>query len=142
MSNKIVSILIIVILIVGGIFLFKNKSAAPTDIEEETVSGEMPILDEEETAVVREFTIEAKKFSFSPNEIKVKKGETVKITLKNADGIHDWKLDEFSAGTKTLQAGQEETIQFVADKTGVFEYYCSVGNHRQLGMIGTLTVEE
>jgi len=142
MSNKIVSILIIVILIVGGIFLFKNKSAAPTDIEETTVSNEAPVLGEEETAVVKEFTIEAKKFTFSLSEIKVKKGEVVKITLKNTEGIHNWKLDELSAGTKTLQAGQEETIELVAGKTGEFEYYCSIGNHRQLGMVGTLTVEE
>ena len=139
MSNKIVSILIIVILIVGGIFLFKNKSSAPTDIEENVVIDETPIQDE---VIIREFTIEAKKFSFTPSEIKVKKGETVKITLKNVEGVHNWKLDEFSAGTKNLQAGQEETIEFVADKTGEFEYYCSVGNHRQLGMVGTLTVEE
>ncbi|MEK7187180.1 MAG: cupredoxin domain-containing protein [Patescibacteria group bacterium] len=139
MSNKIVSILIIVILIVGGIFLFKNKSSAPTDIEENVVIDETPIQDE---VIIREFTIEAKKFSFTPSEIKVKKGETVKITLKNVEGVHNWKLDEFSAGTKNLQAGQEETIEFVADKTGEFEYHCSVGNHRQLGMVGTLTVEE
>jgi uncharacterized cupredoxin-like copper-binding protein len=32
-------------------------------------------------------------------------------------------------------------VQFVADKTGTFEFYCSVGNHRQMGMVGTLVVQ-
>jgi plastocyanin len=29
----------------------------------------------------------------------------------------------------------------VADKKGTFEYYCSVGQHRALGMKGKLVVE-
>ncbi len=71
----------------------------------------------------------------------VKKGDTVKITFKNSGGMHDWKIDEFSAGTKVLQVGQQETIQFVADKAGTFEYYCSVGQHRAMGMKGSLIVQ-
>ena len=75
------------------------------------------------------------------NEIKVKKGDTVRIVIKNEEGVHDWKVDEFNAQTEKLQAGQTETIEFVADKTGVFEYYCSMGTHRQMGMKGNLIVE-
>ena len=66
--------------------------------------------------------------------------DTVKIIFKNAKGFHDWTLDEFNAATKQLTVGQSETIQFVADKAGTFEYYCSVGNHRQQGMVGKLVV--
>ncbi len=71
----------------------------------------------------------------------VKKGDTVKIIFKNTAGTHDWNLDEFNAHTGTVPATQEKTIQFVASKTGTFEYYCSIGNHRQMGMKGTLVVE-
>ncbi|MEY4731380.1 MAG: hypothetical protein RL681_326, partial [Candidatus Parcubacteria bacterium] len=46
----------------------------------------------------------------------------------------------FNAATKVLTDGQSETIEFVANKAGTFEYYCSVGSHRQMGMKGTLTV--
>lgn len=90
---------------------------------------------------VKEFMVSGSPFKFSLNEIKVKKGDTVKIVYTNEGGTHDWVIDEFSARTKVLQAGQTETIQFVADKTGTFEYYCSVGSHRQMGMKGNLTVE-
>lgn len=34
------------------------------------------------------------------------------------------------------------SVTFVADETGTFEYYCSVGNHRGQGMIGKLIVED
>jgi plastocyanin len=71
----------------------------------------------------------------------VKKGDTVTITFKNSVGFHDWKLDEFKAATAKLAAGKEETVTFVADKTGTFEYYCSVGQHRANGMVGNLIVE-
>ena len=60
----------------------------------------------------------------------------------NQQGQHDWRLDEFNAATKVLKTGEEETIEFIANKTGQFEYYCSVGTHRQMGMKGTLTVTE
>ena len=72
----------------------------------------------------------------------VKRGDTVSITLKNAGGTHDLKIDEFDEETERLSAGEEETITFVADRAGSFEYYCSVGNHRAMGMKGTLTVTE
>ena len=145
MNEKVVSIVVIVIVIVGGVFLFNNKSGAPTEIDEiNIVTDQMPVPGEnvDEMVASREFTLEAKNFSFSLSEIKVKKGETVHITLKNTEGTHNWKLDEFSATTKVLQTGQEETIEFVADKVGSFEYYCSIGNHRAQGMVGTLIVEE
>jgi plastocyanin len=32
-------------------------------------------------------------------------------------------------------------IEFVANKKGKFEYYCSVGEHRAMGMKGNLVVE-
>jgi len=90
---------------------------------------------------VKSFTVVGSPFKFVPGEIKVKKGDTVKITFKNSSGTHDWSLDEFNVKTNVLQGGQEQTVQFVANKTGSFEYYCSVGSHRQMGMKGTLIVE-
>jgi cytochrome c oxidase subunit 2 len=73
--------------------------------------------------------------------IKVKKGDKVKITFQNSEGFHDWVVSEFGAATKQTKAPTTEVIEFVADKTGNFEYYCSVGKHREMGMKGTLVVE-
>ena len=64
------------------------------------------------------------------------------ITLKNAGGTHDLTIDEFNKATPRTNAGQQATITFIADKEGSFEYYCSIGPHRALGMKGILTVIE
>ncbi len=91
--------------------------------------------------VVKSFTVTGKNFSFEPKTLMVNRGDTVKIILNNVDGFHDLKIDEFQVATKRIQAGQQDTVQFVADKSGAFEYYCSVGEHRAMGMTGTLTVK-
>ncbi len=89
----------------------------------------------------KKFEVNGQPFSFDPKEIKVKKGDMVIITFHNKLGMHDWVLDEFNVRTKQLKAGETETISFVANKTGTFEFYCSVGNHRMMGMKGNLIVE-
>ncbi len=92
-------------------------------------------------AMSQTFTVIGKNFSFSPAEIKIHKGDKVKIVFQNVDGFHNLVVDEFSAKTKTIPADQTDTVEFVADKTGTFEYYCGVANHRQMGMKGNLIVE-
>lgn len=85
--------------------------------------------------------VEGGMFYFSPNTIKVNKGDTVKIVFTNIEGKHDFVIDEFNVKTEVLAENATQTIKFVADKVGSFEYYCSVQDHRQMGMKGTLTVE-
>ena len=91
---------------------------------------------------VKEFTVEGGNFAFTPSTMTVKKGDTVRITFKNMEGFHDFVIDEFDVKTQQIQGGTEETVEFVADEAGTFEYYCSVGKHREMGMKGTLTVTE
>jgi nitrosocyanin len=86
-------------------------------------------------------TVDATNFKFNQTELKVKKGDKVKVVFNNKEGLHDFVLDEFNAKTKQLKAGESEIIEFTADKAGTFEYYCSVGQHRQMGMVGKLIVE-
>ena len=98
--------------------------------------------DEKLADTVKEFTVSGGNFAFAPNVMTVKKGDTVKIIFKNDEGFHDLVIDEFKVATKQIAAGAEETVEFVADKAGTFEYYCSVGKHREMGMVGTLMVTE
>ena len=91
---------------------------------------------------IKELTITGKDYSFSQSVINVKKGETVKIVLKNEQGSHDFVVDEFSISTKRVNTGKTDSVTFKADKTGSFEFYCSVGKHSEMGMKGTLVVSE
>ncbi|KKU90785.1 MAG: Plastocyanin, partial [Candidatus Jorgensenbacteria bacterium GW2011_GWA1_48_11] len=43
--------------------------------------------------------------------------------------------------TKTIQGGQSETVEFTPSEEGTFAFYCSVSNHRLLGMEGSLEVK-
>lgn len=108
-------------------------------------SNSKTVPQQENTPVVesgsKEFIVTGENYRFSPTTLTVKKGDTVKITLKNLKGFHDFRIDEFGVFTEKIQDGGEDTIEFVADKQGSFEYYCSVGAHRQSGMKGTLIVE-
>lgn len=87
------------------------------------------------------YTVDGGNFYFTPSVIKVKKGDTVVINFKNDGGFHNWVLDEFNVTMDPIKGGATSTVQFVADKVGTFEYYCSVGSHRQMGMKGQLIVE-
>ncbi|MBP9715548.1 MAG: cupredoxin domain-containing protein [Candidatus Pacebacteria bacterium] len=146
------SYIIIVLVVVLGIIFFiskNNKLQAPEEVNEGGITNQVPAGGEENKNVeemivvgeVREFTIEGSNFAFVPSSITVNKGDKVKITFKNTQGFHDFVVDEFGAATKQGQAPFDEVIEFTADKAGSFEYYCSVGTHRQMGMKGTLIVK-
>lgn len=127
-------------------FLYTKESSAPAPADVAptvTTEATVPTPSKEiVTAAVKEFTVTGKNFSFSPTILSVKKDDRVKITFKNTGGFHDFRIDEFSVASKQFRGGQEEVLEFVADKVGSFEYYCSVGAHRATGMKGTLTVTE
>lgn len=87
------------------------------------------------------FNITGKMFSFSQTEMRVKKGDTVTVNFESTEGLHDWVVDEFDAATAQVRPGTKTSVTFVAEKVGTFEYYCAVGQHRQMGMVGKLIVE-
>lgn len=94
------------------------------------------------TAASMTVQLTAKNFAFSQTTITVKKGQKVKIELAVTEGMHDWVVDAFNAKTKVVTANNTTSVEFVADKTGEYEYYCSVGNHRAQGMVGKLIVTD
>jgi len=90
-------------------------------------------------------TINMSNFKFSVEQIKAAPGETVTIKLTNSGGTHDFVIDELNIASKQIQTGEETVISVTVPPTAQpgseFEYYCSVGDHRQQGMVGVITVE-
>ncbi len=119
-----------------------TKSQKGTDAPkaEESVAG----VDGEDLAVkddVRKITIEGRAFAFSPSSITLKKGEKVQLTFVNSGGMHDFVIDELDVNSGVIQGGKSVVIEFTAPQVaGTFEYYCSVANHKQLGMSELLLV--
>jgi plastocyanin len=93
------------------------------------------------TGDVKEFTLEAGNFYFKPSEVRVKQGDKVRITINSVSMMHDLVIDELNTRTPIVQSGNTGVAEFTADTKGTFEFYCSVGQHRQNGMVGTLIVE-
>lgn len=136
-------VVIVVVLIAGAVLVgFNSMSNQAGTTQAPPVNGPA-VTSPAPTGGVKAFEVEGKPFEFSVKEVRVKEGDTVRITFKNTQGMHDWTVDEFNARTKQIQAGQSDTVEFVANKKGTYEYYCSVGNgfHRQQGMVGKLIVE-
>ncbi|MFZ2149613.1 MAG: cupredoxin domain-containing protein [Minisyncoccia bacterium] len=152
MKNSYIIIIVLVLLIVGGIFLSGTgkKAEAPISDTQTQTDTQTQIQTETDTATatpveqapkVKEFVISGKNFSFSPSLITVQKGDKVKIVFENTAGFHDFVIDEYGLATKQAKAPATEILEFTADKAGSFEYYCSVGTHRDMGMKGTLVVQ-
>ena len=81
---------------------------------------------------------------FDKSELSASAGD-VTITMDNPDGNgmpHDVAIegDGVDATGEVVQPGG--TSEVSADlKPGTYTFYCSVGQHRQAGMEGTLTVQ-
>ena len=95
-----------------------------------------------ETPQVHEIAVTAKKYEFSPNPIRVAKGEHVRLVITALDHDHGFKLDAFGI-TQSIKKGTSATVEFTADKAGTFPFRCSVFcGLGHAGMKGTLIVEE
>ncbi len=93
-------------------------------------------------AGVKEFRLIAKQWEFVPNVINVSLGDEVKLKIASEDVEHGFALPDFNINVR-LEPRQEIEVNFIADKSGEFEFYCSVycgEGHSE--MRGTLIVNE
>jgi plastocyanin len=134
---------VVLVLLIAGYFIYKmNKNnsgfvGTPASNPSQTDSSNS----QSPTGPVKEFTVDGSNYQFSPTTLTVNKGDNVKIIFKDDDGMHNLAIEGYNVTTSTIKAGSDSSVSFVADKTGNFTYYCSVGNHREKGMVGTLTVQ-
>lgn len=142
----VIGIIVLVAIGAGGILINSKVKTQKSKVETQSQLTAPSLASPEPTPEaasgnVVEMVVEGSNFKFSPATIKVKKGDTVRLTFKSTGGIHDLVIDEFEVRTSQLGDGEEEEMEFVAGKTGTFEYYCSVANHKSMGMTGKLVVE-
>jgi nitrite reductase (NO-forming) len=139
MKKTIILIIAVLIILIGGAYLIfgqSQKDKTTINIQEtDNINNSQKV-----------FKIIGKNFKFySDNvenpDLKVKLGDKIRIEFANEEGFHDFVIDEFSAKTPQIGAGKISTVEFTADKLGTFQYYCSVGTHRQMGMKGNFIVE-
>ena len=150
MNKKTILIAVALLVLVAGVFWVMSGDEPAVDTERNTDTQNEAMENEamegeamENEGEVKEYTIAGGNYYYTIDEIRVKKGDTVRITFSSEEGFHDLVLDEFDVATERYRPGEgEETIEFIAGEAGEFEYYCSVGDHREKGQVGTLIVEE
>ena len=120
----------------------EEEQAQPPRFQPQNVSDSSETQDTQATSSDEQlFYVSGVNYEFDLKEIRVKEGDTVTINFISEEGFHDWTLDEFDVQTDAVDEREEASVTFVADQKGTFEYYCSIGNHRERGMVGTLIVE-
>ena len=106
--------------------------------EEEVMMEEKEeAMEEAKATAPKLITINAGNFFFEPDSITVKAGQEVRVTFGEVSGFHTFVIDELGVN-ESVKAGK--TVTFTADKAGTYQFYCSVGNHRALGMFGSHNV--
>jgi plastocyanin len=86
----------------------------------------------------------AKEYSFDPPAIVMPGPGTLRVTLVNEGSLaHNLRLtkdgDELG-GTPSFPAGETRSARLRVER-GSYEFICTVGDHAELGMTGTLTVD-
>lgn len=88
-------------------------------------------------------TLSETEFKIAPASPTVAKTGKITITVKNSGAItHALAVQTPSGLVKTgpIAAGATATLTVNAAKAGKYTFYCPIGNHRMLGMQGTLVV--
>ena len=158
-SNPLVIAVVVVVLLLVGIGIYMMSKGSPsteTQVTESSTitenqtdsmmeegtseSGEQAFdaMNESDANVIN---IEAGSFYYEPKVITVKLGQTVKIVMTSVDMMHDFNIDELGVVIPVTQSGETAEVEFVPSEVGEFEFYCSVGQHRAQGQVGTLIVE-
>jgi plastocyanin len=88
--------------------------------------------------------VSAKEYSFDPSTIVVEGAGTLRLTLANNGSLaHNIKVEKDGrvlGGTPAFPAGETRSAT-VRLASGNYEFVCTVGDHAELGMKGTLKVD-
>lgn len=134
--------IVVVVLVLGGLgFVLLNSSQNSPQSTTPTATTTSSTAPSDTASDVQVISMTGKEFRFTPEEIRVKAGQKVKVELKVEDMMHDFVIDELNVSTPIGQTGETVVVEFTPTETGEYEFYCSVGEHRAKGMVGTLIVE-
>jgi cytochrome c oxidase subunit II len=87
-----------------------------------TVIGSQPKMPTDNT---KHIEVVASRFSFSPNEITVKKGDPVTITVRSMDVTHGLVIEALGVRTNQIKKGQPEDLTLTPQTAGTFQGKCA-----------------
>jgi plastocyanin len=78
-------------------------------------------------------------FSFDPNDITVKSGDTLQVSNDGAT-VHNLTVEGEDVATDDIEPGSSEDLT-VDLAPGDYKFECTIADHAAQGMTGTLTVD-
>jgi len=127
---------------IEGVLVSNVPAPGFEDVEETIVVNDPTIGDSDDEIPddpgiegVQEFSLDARRFSYSPDIIRVSQGDQVKIIINNLDTTHGINIPE-------LDVSGNNVVEFTADQKGTFNFYCDNycgGGHS--GMSGMIIIE-
>lgn len=87
--------------------------------------------------------ITAKKFEYSPNEIRIKTGVPTVFEFTSLDRVHGFTVPDLGGIRATIEPGKVTRITILAPKAGTYEFHCDLfcGEGHE-GMTGKIIVED
>jgi uncharacterized cupredoxin-like copper-binding protein len=112
-----------------------DTSAATTEATETTAAG---------GGGGETVDLAATDFKFDPDDPTVKAGEVTFDVSNDGETVHNLEVEgpgEEAELPEDLQPGDKGSVSVDLSESGTYEFYCPVGNHKELGMVGEVTVQ-
>jgi len=112
---------------------------APAMVKEKAPAMEMKM--EKAPAQARMVMVHSSNWEFTPNVIRLKKGENVSLHLMGMEGNHGFKVPGLGVSASMGQ-GEMNMVKIPTDKAGSFEFFCNIqcgAGHDD--MRGTILIE-
>lgn len=138
--------IIVVVLIAVGWWSSRGPVVTAPVITNEAVNVTEPVTSTTSDAsanVIQPVAVKisGSEFSYAPATISAKVGQEVTVTYTNTGKYpHNFVINELGVKSQTIKSGETATFSFTPNKTGTFSFYCSLPNHREQGMVGTISV--
>src|SRR5258707_14276190 len=85
-----------------------------------------------------EIRVTARKYEFSPNVIRARRGDHIRLVITAVDRSHGFKLEAFHIDQQ-LPKGEAVTVEFTADQAGTFlfecSHFCGLGHQKMKGQL-------
>lgn len=104
----------------------ESEKDVPEVIVQDTQSEDFPapVVEIKNGITERTVHVGVRRYTWDPKVITVKKGEKVHLIIHNADVKHGMVIPAFGVNADIPEDGA--IIDFVAEKVGTFEFFCSV----------------